>query len=376
MKLFEFEAKNILRKYCIATPRSNVASSSDEAELVAKEIGKPVVLKSQVLVSGRGKSGGIISANNPTEAKKVASKLIGNKVKGAVVGSVLVEEKIDITEEFYASVAIDRQAKKYVVLASTSGGIDIEEIAMTSPDKIARYQVDPLTGFSKRTAEAMLAQFSDIDKDDATRFGAIIYTLYDIAMDYDAELVEINPLVRTASGGFTACDARIIVDDNALFRHPEFEHRNFLSGEETAMEVKARKQKLAYVDLDGDIGIIGNGAGLVMATLDLVHLFGGKPANFLDIGGGAQAEAIKTAVTLVMSKPQVKAVLINILGGVTRCDIVARGVIEALNESTEKKTIAIRMIGTNEEEGCQMLHQAGVYTYSNMEEAIREVLRL
>jgi succinyl-CoA synthetase beta subunit len=166
------------------------------------------------------------------------------------------------------------------------------------------------------------------------------------------------------------------VDDNALFRHPEFEHRNFLSGEETAMEVKARKQKLAYVDLDGDIGIIGNGAGLVMATLDLVHLFGGKPANFLDIGGGAQTEAIKTAVTLVMSKPQVKAVLINILGGVTRCDIVARGVIEALNESTEKKTIAIRMIGTNEEEGRQMLRQAGVYTYSNMEEAIREVLRL
>ena len=376
MKLFEFEAKNILRKYGIATPRSNVASSSDEAELVAKEIGKPVVLKSQVLVSGRGKSGGIISANNPTEAKKVASKLIGNKVKGAVVGSVLVEEKIDITEEFYASVAIDRQAKKYVVLASTSGGIDIEEIAMTSPDKIARYQVDPLTGFSKRTAEAVITQFSDIDKDDATRFSAIIYTLYDIAMDYDAELVEINPLVRTASGEFTACDARIIVDDNALFRHPEFEDRNFLSGEETAMEVKARKQKLAYVDLDGDIGIIGNGAGLVMATLDLVHLFGGKPANFLDIGGGAQAEAIKTAVTLVMSKPQVKAVLINILGGVTRCDIVARGVIEALNESTEKKTIAIRMIGTNEEEGCQMLRQAGVYTYSNMEEAIREVLRL
>lgn len=376
MKLFEFEAKNILRKYGIATPRSDVASNSDEAELVAKEIGKPVVLKSQVLVSGRGKSGGIISANNPTEAKKVASKLIGNKVKGVVVGSVLVEEKIDIAEEFYASVAIDRQAKKYVILASTSGGIDIEEIAMTSPDKIARYQVDPLTGFSKHTAKAMLAQFSDIDKDDATRFSAIIYTLYDIAMDYDAELVEINPLVRTASGGFTACDARIIVDDNALFRHPEFEHRNFLSGEETAMEVKARKQKLAYVDLDGDIGIIGNGAGLVMATLDLVHLLGGKPANFLDIGGGAQAEAIKTAVTLVMSKPQVKAVLINILGGVTRCDIVARGVIEALNESTEKKTIAIRMIGTNEEEGCQMLRQAGVYTYSNMEEAIREVLRL
>ena len=376
MKLFEFEAKNILRKYGVATPKGNIASNSGEAELVAREIGKSVVLKAQVLISSRGKAGGIIPANDAPEAKIVASNLIGNKVKGAVVSSVLVEEKIDIVAEFYASVAIDRQAKKYVVLASTSGGIDIEQVASEFPDKISRYQVDPLIGFSEHAAEAMIARFSNMDNDDAARFSTIIHTLYLVAMDYDAELVEINPLVKAASGEFMACDARIIVDDNALFRHPEFEDRSSLGGDETSREVEARKQKLAYVDLDGDIGIIGNGAGLVMATVDLVHFFGGKPANFLDIGGGAQVEVIKRAVTMIVSKPEVRAVLINILGGVTRCDIVARGIIEALTESTVKKPIAVRMIGTNEEEGTQMLHQAGVYTYSNMEEAVRKALRL
>jgi len=376
MKLFEFEAKNILRKYGIATPRGDIARDASQAELAAREIGKPVMLKAQVLISGRGKAGGIITVEDASEARKAASNLIGSKVKGAVVRNVLVEEKVDITEEFYASVAIDRQARKYVVLASTSGGIDIEQIALASPDKISRYQVDPLTGFSKNTAEAMIAQFSNMDRDDAARFSGILYTLYIIAMDCDAELVEINPLVRTASGEFIACDARIIVDDNALFRHPEFEDRDTLGGDYTPRELIARKQKLAYVDLDGDIGIIGNGAGLVMATLDLVQLFGGKPANFLDIGGGAQVEVIRRAVTLVMSKPEVRAVLLNILGGVTRCDVVAQGVIEALSESMVKKPLAVRMIGTNEEAGTRMLQQAGVHTCSSMEEAIREVLRL
>jgi len=287
-----------------------------------------------------------------------------------------VEEKLDIAEEFYASVAIDRQARKYVVLASTSGGIDIEQTALASPDKISRYSVDSLTGFSKDTAEAMIAQFSNMDRDDAARFSSILDTLYTMAMDCDAELVEVNPLVRTASGEFIACDARIIVDDNAFFRHPEFEDRDALGEDYTPREVEARKQKLAYVDLDGDIGIIGNGAGLVMATLDLVQLFGGKPANFLDIGGGAKVEVIKRAVALVMSKLEVRAFLLNILGGVTRCDVVAQGVIEALNESAVKKPLAVRMIGTNEEAGTRMLQQAGVHTCSNMEEAIREVLRV
>ena len=376
MKLFEFEAKNVLRKYGTAIPEGNIASNSDEAEAIAREIGRPVVLKSQILVSGRGKSGGIIFANDAAEAKKVASDLIGSTIQGSIVKSLLVEEKLSIVEQLYASVAIDRQARRYIVLASTEGGIDIEETALASPDRISRHWVDPTLGFSEHAAKLMLVQFSNINQDDVTKFASIIHTLYKVAMDYDAELVEINPLAKTASGEFIAADARIIVDDNALFRHPEFEDRSSARADDTPLEAEARKQNLVYVDLSGDIGIIGNGAGLVMATLDLVNLFGGEPANFLDVGGGAQPEIIKRGVKLVMSKPEVKAVLINCLGGITRCDIVAQGIIEALNESAMKKPIAVRMIGTNEEEGSQLLHQAGVHVYSNMEEAVEQVLRL
>ena len=376
MKLFEFEAKTILRQYGIDTPMGAVASDPREAEEVVKKLGKPAVLKSQVLVSGRGKSGGILFAQNPAEARQVAANLIGSRIKGISVGSILVEEKIAIATEFYASVTVDRQARKYVVLASTVGGIDIEQVASASPEKISRYRVDSLYGFSEHEARNMLTQFSELSKDDAARFSAVLHTLYNVALDHDAELVEINPLVRITSGGFVACDARIILDDNALFRHPEFEERRASETESTPLETESRKQKLAYVDLDGDIGIVGNGAGLVMATLDLVQYFGGKPANFLDIGGGASAEHIKKAITLVMSKPEVRAVLLNIMAGVTRCDVVARGVIEALNESPIKKPMAVRMIGTNEEEGTRILNQAGIHTGTNMEEAIRKVLRL
>lgn len=376
MKLFEFEAKNILRKYGITIPEGYVASNPDEVEAIVKRMGGPVALKSQVLVSSRGKSGGIVFADNAIEARKIAANLIGSKVKGVTVTKLLVEEKIDIVAEFYASVAIDRQAKKYIVIASTSGGVDIEEMALSSPEKMMRHWVDPLRGFSKDDAKSMVGKRGNLRKEVAERFSDVIYTLYRIAMEGDAELVEINPLVKTASGILMACDARIIVDDNALFRHPEFEDRSFPERGETPAEVKAREQKLAYVELDGDIGIIGNGAGLVMATLDLVHLFGGKPANFLDIGGGARAEVIKRAVILVLSKPEVRAVLINIFGGVTRCDLVAQGIIQALSESTTRKPLVVRMTGTNEEEGTRILHQAGVFTYANMEEAIRKVTQV
>lgn len=376
MKLFEFEAKNILRKYGIATPKGNIVSNPDEAEVITKEIGKPVVLKSQILISSRGKSGGIIFANDATEAKKVASVLIGSIIKGNIVTSLLVEEKLNIVEQFYASVAIDRQARAYIVLASTNGGIDIEETALASPDRISRHWVDPAIGFSKHTAESMIARFAYISKHDAAKFAYIIDALYKVVIDYDAELVEINPLAKTASGEFIAADARIIVDDNAIFRHPEFKDKSSVRVDDTPREAEARKQKLAYVDLSGDIGIIGNGAGLVMATLDLVHLYGGKPANFLDIGGGAQMEVIKRGVMLVMSKPEVKAVLINILGGITRCDIVAQGIVQGLNETSIKKPAAVRMMGTNEEEGAEILRQAGVHSYSNVEEAVEQVLKL
>jgi succinyl-CoA synthetase beta subunit len=375
MKLFEFEAKSILQKYGILVPKGNIASKPEEVETIAEEIGKPVVLKSQILVSGRGKAGGIIFANDATEAKEFALNLIGSAIKGCVVDRLLVEEKLDTVEQFYASVAIDRQARTYIVLASTSGGVDIEEVARSSPEEISRYWVDVDTGFGRADAIGMLRKFN-LNKDDATKFATIINILYTVAMDYDAELVEINPLAKTPSGEFIAADARIIVDDNAIFRHPEFKDRSLLGAGDTPREAEARKQKLAYVDLDGDIGIIGNGAGLVMATMDLVQLFGGRPGNFLDLGGGSPEESAKQGTMLVMAKPEIKAVLINILGGITRCDTIAQGIIKALNESPIKKPIVVRMVGTNEEEGTQILRQAGVHVYSNLEETVKQVLRL
>lgn len=375
MRLFEFEAKNILKKYDIPIPKGDVASNPDEAEAIAREIGKPVVLKSQILVAGRGKAGGIIFANTPAEAKKVAANLIGSTIKGSIVTNLLVEEKLDIVAQFYASVTIDRQARTYIVLASTEGGVDIEETAQASPEKISRHWVDPISGFSQPAAMEMLGRFR-MNKDDAAKLASVLDTLYTAAMDNDAELVELNPLVKTASGEFMAADARMIVDDNALFRHPEFEGKSSAGVDDTPLEAEARKQKLAYVDLSGDIGIVGNGAGLVMATLDMVHLFGGRPANFLDAGGGGNLDITKRGVLLVMSKPEVKAVLVNILGGITRCDIVAQAVIEALNESSVKKPVVVRMMGTNEAEGTRMLHQAGINTYPNMEKAVEEILKL
>jgi len=375
MKLFEFEAKKILKDYGVRVPKSSVVTSPEEAETITREIGHPVALKSQILVSGRGKAGGIKFAADAAGAEQVASELLGSTIKGCPVTSLLVEEKLDIVEQFYASIAIDRQARAYVVLASTSGGVDIEELAQTSPDKIARHWIDPITGFSEQEAIDIVGQLNT-SQDDATKFASVIGTLYKVTMDYDAELVEVNPLVKTPSGEFMAADARIIVDDNALFRHPEFADRSSVRVDDTPLEAEARKQNLAYVDLDGDIGIVGNGAGLVMATVDLVHVFGGKPANFLDVGGGGNVDITKRGLLLVMSKPEVKAVLVNILGGITRCDIVAQALIEALNESSVKKPIAVRMMGTNEAEGNQMLHQAGIDSYPNMEKAIEEILKL
>jgi len=376
LKLFEFEAKDILRNYGIAAPRGRVASSPDEVETVAREIGKPVVLKSQVLVSGRGKAGGILFADDPDEARKVASRLIGSTIKGASVGSLLVEEKLDICRQFYASVTIDRQARRYIVLLSTSGGVDIEEIAQATPEKILREWVDPEQGFSQRSAEGMLHRLGEIEEADIGRLAAVAANLYQAALDYDAELVELNPAVKTATGEFMAADARMIIDDNALFRHPEFEGRKSYRAEDTPREAEARRDGLSYVELDGDIGIIGNGAGLVMATMDLVHHFGGRPANFLDIGGGARTELIKKGLLLVMAKPEVRAVLVNILGGITRCDVVAEGLVEGLAESAVRKPIAVRLMGTNEAEGMAILRRAGLNIYPDMETAAREVLKL
>ncbi len=374
MKLFEFEAKAILQKYGLAVPRGKIAVTPEEAASIARELNQPVFIKSQITVAGRGKAGGILPAAGPIEAQSVAAGLLGKKIKDVTVHTLLVEEKLELKEQYYASVAIDRQAKSFVVLASTSGGVDIEEVAKSSPREIARLYVDPLKGLDNARAAQIVGSLK-LSENDREQFAKVLNILYQAAVENDAELVELNPLVKTASGNFMAADARITLDDNAIFRHSEFADRDLRREEDTPREAEARRQKYSYVDLDGDIGIIGNGAGLVMATVDMVAYFGGKAANFLDIGGGAQVEVIKNGVLLVMNKPEVKAVLINILGGITRCDMVATGVVEGLNAAQVKKPIAVRMMGTNEKEGQEILRQNGIGYYPDMEQAAAAIIQ-
>ncbi len=374
MKLFEYEAKSILQNYGISIPRGKVAQTPEAAAAIAQELGSKVFLKSQITVSGRGKAGGILAAANPTEAATVAASLIGKIIKGIQVHTLLVEERLDLKEQYYASITVDRQAKCFVALASTSGGVDIEDVAKNTPEKISRLKIDPLIGLSQAAALKMLEQFK-LSQEDAAIFARILVILYKAAIEKDAELVELNPLVKTAQGAFMAADARMTIDDNAMFRHPEFAERSLKQEEDTPREAEARKQHYSYVDLDGDIGIVGNGAGLVMSTIDFVQIFGGKPANFLDIGGGAHVEVIKKGILLVMNKPEVKAVLINILGGITRCDVVATGVVEALKAAPVKKPIAVRMIGTNEKEGQEILRQHGIEFYRDMDKAVASIIK-
>lgn len=374
MKLFEYEAKAILRKYGINVPNGRIARTAEEAASIARELGRPVFLKSQTTVSGRGKAGGIVPASTADEAREVASGLIGSVIKNVRIGTLLVEEKLDLREELYASVTIDRQARRLVVLASTGGGVDIEEIAKHNRENIASHLVDPLSGFSQTDAERLVAGFQ-LSEEDEDKFASILTVLYKLAMEYDAELVELNPLAITTSRDFVAADAKITMDDSAIYRHPEFAERSLRREEDTPREAKARRQKYTYVDLDGDIGIVGNGAGLTMATVDMVNLAGGRPANFLDIGGGARTDVIKNGFKMVLEKPEVRAVLVNILGGITRCDAVAGGVVEALKESDVKKPVVVRMVGTGEEEGIQLLQRAGIQVFANMEEAVRQVLQ-
>ncbi len=375
MKLFEYEAKEILGRYGLGIPAGRVTMDPAEAETIAAGFGGPVVIKAQVQVSGRGKAGGIVFADSPQAAGDAAAKLVGSRIKDIPVEIVLIEEKLDLVDQLYASVTVDRQERKFVVLLSTSGGVDIEEVASATPDKILRHWVEPTTGFDVAAARNMVKEFG-LSEGDTEGFAKVAATLYTVAMDFDAELVELNPLAKTSTGAFVAADARIIIDENAIFRHPEFEQRDMVRTEDTPREAVARRQGLAYVELDGNIGIVGNGAGLVMATMDLVNLYGGRAANFLDIGGGAKVDVIKNGLLLVMSKPEVKGVLVNILGGITRCDIVADGIIQGLEASWEKKPVAVRMMGTNEEEGARLLSEAGIGVYPDMETATEQLLKI
>jgi succinyl-CoA synthetase beta subunit len=371
LKLFEYEAKQAFSKYNIPVPNGILAETPEQAGQAAVKLKPPYVVKAQLLVGGRGKAGGIQTANSAQEAETVAGKLLGTTIKGFPVKQVLIEEKKSAHRELYLAVTVDRQNRCYVVLASEAGGVDIEETADQNPGSINKALIDPKLGLRSFHSAALAKQLG-YSGDQLLALLGIIQKLYRVGLDFDAELAEINPLSETLSGEFVALDARITIDDNALFRHPEYAKRE--TQELTAQETSALKHNLSYVKLDGDIGVIGNGAGLLMATLDLLSIFGGKPADFLDLGGGAEPARITAAAKFVLLDPDTKAVLINVLGGITRCDDVAKGIVQAVSETGSKKPLVVRLIGTNEKEAKSILADAGISSYESMEEAARRAV--
>jgi len=377
LKLFEHEAKTIFSKYKIPTPRGELATSPAHALEIAAKINAPVAVKAQVLVAGRGKAGGILFSTSLREAELAAKKLLSTEIKGFKVRSVLVEEKVPIEKELYFGITVDRSNRCYVAIASSEGGIEIEEVAAATPEKIVKVFIDPLQGFHLHHARR-IAKRLGYSGSRMQNLATIFLKLYNVAMDCDAELAETNPLVETPEGKFVAADARLIIDDNALYRHPEFRERLMEEAEAELppLELEARKSGLAYVKLEGNVGVIGNGAGLVMATLDVIQLYDGSPANFLDVGGGASADVMAAALNLVFSDPGVDVVFVNILGGITRCDEVAKGILEAKRQVGFLKPVVVRLVGTNEEEGRRILTEAGIHVLDRMEEAARMAVEI
>ncbi len=376
MKLLEYEAKEYFRRHGIPTPQGRMVTTPREARDYTAELGKPVVIKVQLPVGGRGKAGGVRFADTPEEAAEAADALLGMRIKGLTVEKLYVEEKLSIVNEIYLGVTVDRRNKAYVVLASSEGGMDIEEVAAKTPERIVRHLVDPINGLRSYHAN-LVAKRLGYGGRKMLQFAAVIESLCELALEMDAELTEINPLAEVGDG-FTAADARLNVDNNALFRHRELEERLLESyrGELTEREMEAKSQGLTYVELDGNIGIIGNGAGLTMATLDTVMLQGGRAANFLDLGGGATPERIGEAAKFVLGDERTRALFVNVLGGITRCDHAAEGIVAARRELGVEKPIVVRMMGTNEEEGRKILNEAGVETLGSMEEAAKLAVKL
>ncbi len=372
MNIHEYQAKGILSQYGLPIPRGEVASDPETAHSMAARLGGTVVVKAQVLVGGRGKAGGVKLARDPDEAAARASEILGLVIKGITVRKVLVAPAVDIAREIYLGLVLDRANKNITLMSSAEGGVEIEEVARVAPEKVFRYALDPFLGL-RDYQSADLAFRLGLPAERVRDFGKIVRGLYQAFVDVDASLAEINPLVVTKNGTLQCLDAKINLDDNALYRHPELEALRDTDEEDPA-EAAARADGLSYVKLDGNIGCVVNGAGLAMATMDVVKLYGGEPANFLDIGGGARAERVSAALRILLSDPKVRAVLINIFGGITRCDEVAKGLVTALAERRAhgepvKVPIVVRLVGTNEAEGRKILADAGLTAVTGMDEA-------
>jgi succinyl-CoA synthetase beta subunit len=364
LKLHEYQSKRLFAHYGVPIPAGDVATTPEEARRIAARLGSRVVVKSQVLVGGRGKAGGIRLASDPDETEEIADQILGMNIKGLTVKKVLVDEAANIATEIYLGIVIDRARRRPVMMASAEGGVEIEEVARATPERIVQITIDPFLGLQSYQGRE-LAFGIGISKEKVGEFVKIAQGLYRAFVENDASLAEINPLVITDEGKLLAVDGKMLLDDNALFRHFELaEMRD--ADTETAEEEEARRHGLSYVKLDGEIGCMVNGAGLAMATMDIIKLYGGEPANFLDIGGGAQAEKVSAALRIILSDENVKAVLFNIFGGITRCDEVAKGILKALDEISTDVPMVARLVGTNEKEGRRILAEANMITAATL----------
>ena len=382
MKIHEYQAKEVLRKYGVPTPRGVPCFSVDEAVKAAHSIpGKVWVVKAQIHAGGRGKGGGVKLAKSPDEVKTCAGEILGMQLKthqtgpeGQKVRRLLIEEGADIKRELYVGMVVDRVTQKVCLMASSEGGMDIEEVAARTPEKIHKVFVDPETGLKDAEADEVAAKIG-IPPASVPQARAVLQALYRAFWDTDASLAEINPLVLTGDGGVVALDAKINFDSNALYRHPDLVALRDLD-EEDAAEIEASKFDLSYISLDGNIGCLVNGAGLAMATMDTIKLYGAEPANFLDVGGGATAEKVTEAFKIMLKNPKVKGILVNIFGGIMQCDTIARGVVAAAREVNLSVPLVVRMKGTNDEMGRQILRDSGlpIIAADNMADAAQKIV--
>ncbi len=372
MKLHEYQSKMIFSRHGIPIPKGRVATTAAEAKAIAEELGGRVVVKSQVLVGGRGKAGGVKLARDPEEAEQLAGQILGMEIKGLPVRKVLVDEAAGIENEIYFSITNDRAERKPVMIASAAGGVEIEEVAAKTPEKIIKVHIDPLLGLRDYQARDIAASI-DLPREYWKDFGKIAAGLWQVYSQNDATLAEINPLVITKDKRLLALDGKMLIDDSALYRHPDLAEMRDLD-EEAAAETEARKYGLTYIKLDGNIGCMVNGAGLAMTTMDIVKLFGGEPANFLDIGGGANADKVAAAMRIILSDTNVRAILLNIFGGITRCDEVAHGILEATSQVKPKAPMIVRLVGTNSTEGRQILADAKMITADTLADAAEKAV--
>lgn len=374
MKIHEYQTKSIFRQHEIPVLKGEVATTPEEVYTIATSIGGVVAVKAQVLVGGRGKAGGIKIAKTPEDAKEFAQRILGTPLKGLTVNKVLVEAGADIKKEFYLGFVIDTQQRRNVLIFTPEGGVDVEELAVTRPEAILKLAISPTEGLTDTDIKTVL-DMSTLDEKGQAQLRQILTNLYKIYQSTDAELIEINPLVLTGSGDLIALDGKLNVDDNALFRQAELTAIQDQSDEDP-IELEAKRRGLAYVRLDGNVGIIGNGAGLVMGTMDEVQRAGGKPADFLDLGGGAKADVVKNALEILLLDPNIKGLFINIFGGITRCDEVAKGIITVCAEKEIHFPIVIRLEGTQAEEGKRLLASSTLVPVSSMQEGAKRIVEL